>query len=174
MNSYNQNDIKEMLKKELKVDWNGLVYDGADKVPYEDSKDIHSLVVEKDFNGHSLEMTFDVDVSDFRFRVYQDEPEILGSGSNSVLKADLTDKWIDLLLKNHGFEYAKKALGYHNKKMDAIDKYVENEVEEFRKKTKKSVASEYDKLAILYLKADAIIRAEQERRAWKDDEPTMD
>lgn len=58
--------------------------------------------------------------------------------------------------------------------MDTLDKYVENEVEEFRKKTKKSVASEYDKLAILYLKTDAIIRAEQERRAWEDDEPTMD
>ncbi len=175
MSTYNQNDIKELLKKELKVEWNGLVYEGANKVPYEESKkDINSLVVEKNFNGYNLEMCFQSDISDFGFRVYQDEPEILGSGSNMVLKADLTDKWIDLLLKNHGAEYAKKALGYHNKKMDALDKYVDTTVEEFRKKTKKSVAHEYDKLAILYLKADDILRREAEKHIWEDDEPSMD
>lgn len=175
MNSYNQNDIKELLKNELKVDWNGLVYEGADKIPYDESKfDIRPLVVEKDFNGHSLEMGLDIDVSDFLFRVYQDEPEILGSGSNMVLRADLTDKWIDLLLRNHGSEYAKKVLSYCNKKRDAIDKYVDSTVEEFRKKTNKSVASERQKLAILYHKVDSIIRDEEVRRAWEDDEHTMD
>lgn len=146
---------------------------GADKIPYDESKfDIRPLVVEKDFNGHGLEMGLDTDVSDFRFRVYRDEPEIMGSGSTMVLWKDLSDKWIDLLLKNHGKNYAEKVLAYHDKQMSALTKFVENEVEKFRKKTMKKVAPEYERLAIMCLKADSIIRAEELKHIWENDEPT--
>lgn len=85
----------------------------------------------------------------------------MGSGSNMNMVADLSDKWINLLLKNHGKDYAKKVLNYHTKKMDALTKYVDTEVEEFRKATMEKLAPEYDKLAILYLKADSILRDEE-------------
>lgn len=173
MKIYNQKDIKELLGNELKAEWNGQVYDGFDKVHFDEHKQSpYPLVVEQFCGGRSLETSISVDISDFIFHIYIDEPEILGSGSNMKMVADLSDKWIDLLLKNHGKNYAKKVLNYHTKKMDALTKYIDTEVEEFRKATMEKLAPEYDKLAILYLKADSILREEELKNIWQYDEPT--
>lgn len=138
------NNIHDLLaSKYVKgFEWNYQIYDrknGKKKLAtiedFEDSSRAVALVIDYKDDEYSL----DVAVSDFSFMVFEDEPNIMGSGSTTHLRDNFTNDWITLLLNEHKDEYAKRLLRYSKNNIDRIKKNADEDIAEYINKVHEKV-----------------------------------
>jgi len=134
---YTLNDIHAvLLKKYPKLEWNYEIYERVTgkkrQVTIEDFTENMFDTLALACTYKNDEYSLDVSVSYFQFLVYEDEPNIMGSGSTTRLRDNFTSDWIDLLLSEHGFDYATMLLDYsekckrqiHYKAVEEIGNYI--------------------------------------------------
>lgn len=113
------------------------------------------------------EYSLDVAVSDFEFIIYEDEPNIMGSGSTYRVKDDFSNNWINLLLDEHKENYAKVLLTYSEKILKQIEDKAKEEISVFSKKIQEKANrnslpfKNFSKLAKQYLPQEDISETEK-------------
>ena len=137
--NYTLKDIQTLLlQKYPKLKWNYEIYESrtGNKIQAsienftENMQDTLTLACTYKDNEYPL----DVSVSDFAFLVYEDEPNIMGSGSTTRLRDDFTNDWTSLLLAEHGEDYAKKLINYCERRKKQIN---DNAMQEITKHVQK-------------------------------------
>ena len=121
-----------------------------------------------DYKGE--EYSLDVAVSNFSFVVYEDEPNIMGSGSTTREKDDFSSDWIELLLDENEEKYAKMLLRYSERHKKKIQSEAEQKIANFTAKVEaeaKRASSRYEDLsqkAKWFLPITDIVEVESELR----------
>ena len=134
---YTLNNIHDLLlKKYPNFEWSYEIYDrrtGDKKIAeIEDFSNNLFETLALVFMHNDDEYSLDVAVSNFNFMVYEDEPNIMDSGSVTRLRDNFTSEWVDLLLSEHGLTYANELISYcekckkqiNDRAMDEIAKQV--------------------------------------------------
>ncbi len=114
---YTLKDIQTLLlQKYPNLKWNYEIYESrtGEKIQAsienftENLKDTLTLSCTYKDNEYPL----DVSVSDFSFLVFEDEPNIMDSGSTTKLRNNFTNDWTSLLLEEYGCDYAKNLVNF--------------------------------------------------------------
>ena len=95
------------------------------------------------------EYPLDVLVSDFSFLVFEDEPNIMDSGSTTKLRNNFTNDWTSLLLEEYGCDYAKNLVNFCEKRKEKINNNAMQEITTYVEKIKARAELEslpYEKL----------------------------
>ena len=153
---YTLKNIHDLLAQKYPkiIQWNYDIYDPitgkTKKATIEDFKnnpyDTIPLIFVYD---NDIQFSLDVRVSNFNFVVFDQEPNIMGSGSTTVLKDDFTRDWIQLLLNEHKSDYAEALTTYTQQNIKRIEDYANNKITEFANKVNadaKRYSSEYEEL----------------------------
>lgn len=136
---YTLKDIHALLtQKYQKLKWNYEIYESSTgekrqaeiKDFTENMRDTLALACTYKDDEYSL----DVSVSDFAFLVYEDEPNIMGSGSIQRLRDNFTQDWTNLLLAEYGCDYANSLINYCEKRKKQINA---NAMQEITKQVQK-------------------------------------
>jgi hypothetical protein len=139
MSNYTLNDIQTLLfQKYPKLKWNYEIYERSTgekrQAEIEDFTENMQYTLALACTYKDNEYSLDVSVSDFAFLVYEDEPNIMGSGSTQRLRDDFTNDWTNLLLAEHGYDYANSLINYCEKRKKQIN---ENAMQEITKQVQK-------------------------------------
>ena len=138
---YTIKDIQTLLSQKFpKLKWNNEIYESrtGEKI----------YVSIEDFTKHMQgtlalacsyrdnEFPLYVSVSDFAFLVFEDESNIMDSGSTMRLKNNFTNDWTSLLLKKYGYDYAKELINYCEKRKKQINDNAMQEITKLAQKVK--------------------------------------
>lgn len=159
---YTLKDIQTLLlQKYPKLNWNYEIYDrkSGEKVQAsietfnQNMQDALRLVCTYKDNEYPL----DVSVSNFSFLVYEEEPNIMDSGSTMRLKNNFTNDWTSLLLAEHGNDYANKLIGYCEKCKKQINYNAMQEITQYTQKIKAKAELESLPFEKLIQKAKSVL-----------------
>ena len=170
--AYSLKDIHNFLsQKYVKFDWDYEIYDRRGikrRATIEDfTNDIYDTV-SLVFIYRRDEYNLDVQVTNFSFVVYEDEPNIMGSGSTTKVRDNFTSEWVSFLLDRYGARYAKSLLRYSEIYKKQIKEDAEREIASYANKVQikaKQRASHYENLAQKakqFLSTTEVAEAEQE------------
>ena len=111
---YTLEDIHDFLLQKGYPEWNYEVYDRhlgyKRKAKIEDFFDKFGFFEHAYMsivNKHGHECCLEVKISDFDFKTYKNESNVMGSGSTTYIDKDFTKDWIGFLFYTHEEEYAK-------------------------------------------------------------------
>lgn len=164
---YTLKDIQTLLlQKYPKLKWNYEIYDSrtGEKISAsiknftENMQDTLTLACTYNVNN---DYPLIISVSDFAFLVYEDETNILGSGSTRRLKYNLTNNWISLLLSEHGYGYAKKLICYCEKRKEQINHNATEEITKHIQKIKAKAKLETLPYEKLIQKASTVLQSSE-------------
>ena len=134
---YTLEDIQQFLsQKYSKFQWNYQIYDSKTGKKRQATLDdftantFHTLplvIIYRD-----SEYSLDINISDFNFIIYEDEPNIMGSGSTQKVKDNFSDEWINFLLDKYEEFYAKNLLIYSETNKKRINDEMERKIEAYR------------------------------------------
>ena len=138
---YTLKDIQTYLSQKYpKLNWNYEIYDSKSgekiQASIENFNENLCRTVALAFTYKNNEFSLDVSVSNFSFLVYEEEPNIMDSGSTLRLKHNFTDDWISLLLAELGHDYAKELISYCKKRQEQINDNAMQEITEYAQKIK--------------------------------------
>ena len=138
---YTLKDIQTFLSQKYpKLNWNYEIYDSKSgekiQASIENFNENLCRTVALAFTYKNNEFSLDVSVSNFSFLVYEEEPNIMDSGSTLRLKHNFTDDWISLLLAELGHDYAKELISYCKKRQEQINDNAMQEITEYAQKIK--------------------------------------
>ena len=151
---YTLKDIQTLLlQKYPNLKWNYEIYESrtGEKIQAsienftENLKDTLTLSCTYKDNEYPL----DVSVSDFSFLVFEDEPNIMDSGSSTKLRKKFTNDWTSLLLEEYGCDYAKNLVNFCEKRKERINNNAMQEITTYVEKIKARAELEslpYEKL----------------------------
>ena len=169
---YNLEDIHDLLSKKYeRYDWDYEIYDRMGKkrkATIEDFTDNITNIVTLAIMYKNDEYDLDVQVTNFSFVVYQDEPNIMGSGATTSVKNNFTSDWIKFLLDKYEGRYAKKLLQYSEKCKNRIKEDAEYDIAIYTNKVNdkaKRESAPYENLSRMakqFLPLTDIVDIEQE------------
>lgn len=138
---YTLKDIQTFLSQKYpKLNWNYEIYDSKSgekiQASIENFNENLCRTVALACTYKNNEFSLDVSVSNFSFLVYEEEPNIMDSGSTLRLKHNFTDDWISLLLAELGHDYAKELISYCKKRQEQINDNAMQEITEYAQKIK--------------------------------------
>lgn len=138
---YTLKDIQTFLSQKYpKLNWNYEIYDSKSgekiQASIENFNENLCRTVALACTCKNNEFSLDVSVSNFSFLVYEEEPNIMDSGSTLRLKHNFTDDWISLLLAELGHDYAKELISYCKKRKEQINDNAMQEITEYAQKIK--------------------------------------
>ena len=151
---YTLKDIQTFLSQKYpKLNWNYEIYDSKSgekiQASIENFNENLYRTIALACSYKNNEFSLDVSVSNFSFLVYEDEPNIMDSGSTLRLKHNFTDDWTSLLLAEHGHDYAKELISYCEKRKEQINDNAMQEITEYAQNIKamaKQKSLPYEKL----------------------------
>ena len=138
---YTLKDIQTFLSQKYpKLNWNYEIYDSKSgekiQASIENFNENLCRTVALACTCKNNEFSLDVSFSNFSFLVYEEEPNIMDSGSTLRLKHNFTDDWISLLLAELGHDYAKELISYCKKRKEQINDNAMQEITEYAQKIK--------------------------------------
>ena len=149
-------DIRHFLLEENYPEWTMKVLDGKtheeriatmEDFNYTGLNSSTTLVFRTRFGGT---FTKKMQVSDFKFLTYDEQSNIMGSGSSIFIDYEYTKRWIDFLLYKHKNEYAKAVFDWSTNKIASIEKEKTEKIKQFTQqeteKSKKKI-DKYNKIA---------------------------
>ena len=161
---YTLEDIHNFLLQKGYPEWNYVVYDRhlgyKRKAKIEDFFDKFGFFEHAYMsivNKHGHECCLEVKISDFDFKTYKDESNVMGSGSTTYIDKDFTKDWIGFLFYTHEEEYAKSLLRHALNNKHRIKDEAEEKIEKFRWKTQQEAKGPYMYYRDLELKAKSIL-----------------
>ena len=139
------NDIRKFLFEENYPEWTMQVVDKKtdeeriatmEDFNYSGINSSTTLVFTTKFGGT---FTKKMQISDFKFLTYDEQSNIMGSGSSIFIDSDYSKRWIDFLLFEHKNEYAKTVFNWSTNKISLIQKITADKIKQFtEQETKKS------------------------------------
>lgn len=139
--NYTLKDVQTLLLQKFpKLNWNYEIYENRT------GEKIRASI--EDFIRHTQgtvglaclygnnEFPLYVSVSDFSFLVFEDETDVMGSGSTIRLRNNFTNDWTSLLLKKYGYDYAKQLVNYCEKCKKQINDNAMQEITKLVQKVK--------------------------------------
>ena len=143
-----------LLEKYPNVEWNYEIYERATgkrrNAIIEDFSENMYDTLTLAFIHKNNEYSLDVAVSNFSFVVYEDEPNIMGSGSITRIKDVFTNDWTNLLLDEYEEKYAKILLRYSEKRKKQIKDNAEQKIANYAAEIKQKAyreASPYEDMS---------------------------
>ena len=138
---YTLKDIQTFLSQKYpKLNWNYEIYNSKSgekiQASIENFNENLCPTVALACTYKNNEFSLDVSVSNFSFLVYEDEPNIMDSGSTLRLKHNFTDDWTSLLFAELGHDYAKELISYCEKRKEQINDNAMQEITEYAQKIK--------------------------------------
>ena len=153
------NDIRKFLLEENYPEWTMKVIDRQ--------TDEERMATIEDFNYFGLNssttlvfpmkfggtFTKKMQISDFKFLTYDEQSNIMGSGSSVYIDYDYSKRWIDFLLFQHGNEYAKSVFNWSTDKISLIQKITADKIKQFTEQETKKSRKSIDKYNTIAEKA---------------------
>ena len=109
------------------------------------------------YDKQGNEDCLEVQVTDFSFKTFRDDSNVMGSGSTTSVHKNFTNDWINFLFATHEEEYAKPLLRHALKEKRRIKEEAEDKIEKFRWKIHNEAKGPYMHYRDLELKAKSIL-----------------
>lgn len=157
-------NIHDFLLQKGYPEWNYEVYDRylghIKKAKIEDFIDRVGFIEHTNMafiDKHGCECNLEVKISNFEFKTYRDESNIMGSGSTTYVDKNYTNDWINFLFRTHEEEYAKSLLKHALNEKQRIKNEAEEKIETYRLKIQAQAKGPYTYYKDLEQKAKSVL-----------------
>lgn len=134
--TFNFKDIRKFLLTKNFPEWQNTVIDRKTGI------ERHATMEDFNYSGlaSTTTLTFttkhgtitkDVHITDLKFVTYNDETNIMGSGSTQNIDKVYSQDWINFLLHSHTTEYAKKIFDWSTRKIANIQQETNEKIKQF-------------------------------------------